>query len=190
MKFTPQLISDIILVQPKIHADSRGYFYESFREDLLAQALGRPISFVQDNESSSQKGVIRGLHFQSPPHAQNKLVRVSTGCILDVAVDIRRNSPTYGQHVAAILSEENKHQLFVPRGFAHGFAVLSDTAVVSYKTDNLYAPAADFGVRYDDPHLRIDWRLSPQQIQISERDKQHPPLAELPPYFRYGRALL
>ena len=143
MEYTPQLIPEILLILPTIHGDARGYFSETFLHDQFEKAVGFCVSFVQDGESRSSKGVLRGLHFQLPPHAQSKLVRVIEGSVLDVAVDIRNGSPTYGQHVAIELSDENKQQLWIPRGFAHGFVVLSDHATLTYKTDNYYAPSHD-----------------------------------------------
>ena len=159
MKFTSQSIADVILIEPTIHGDNRGYFIETFRQDLFEEAIGYKINFIQDNESKSTKGVLRGLHYQLPPYTQSKLVRVIKGSVLDVAVDIRKNSPTFGQHVAVELTEDNKHQLFVPHGFAHGFVVLSDSAIFTYKVDNYYAPNHDRGIAFDDERLTIDWRL-------------------------------
>lgn len=179
MKFTPQAIADVVLIEPKVHGDERGYFSEIFRQDQFAKAIGYNVDFCQDNESKSTRGVLRGLHFQRPPYAQSKLVRVIDGEVLDIAVDIRDNSPTFGQHVAVILSSENKHQLFIPRGFAHGFVVLSETATFTYKVDNYYAPDSDRGLAFDDPSLKIDWQLPPEQLQLSDKDKQQPLLAEL-----------
>ena len=139
MKFIPQSIADVILIEPTMHGDDRGYFIETFRQDLLEEAIGYQVNFVQDNESKSTKGVLRGLHYQLPPYTQAKLVRVIEGNVLDVAVDIRKSSPTFGQHVAVELTAESKHQLFIPHGFAHGFVTLSKTAIFSYKVDNYYA---------------------------------------------------
>jgi dTDP-4-dehydrorhamnose 3,5-epimerase len=147
--------------------------------------VGHRVDFVQDNESSSARGVLRGLHYQLPPHAQSKLVRVIKGTVLDVAVDIRRGSPTFGQHVAVELSEENKRQLFVPRGFAHGFVVLSEQAIFAYKVDNYYSPACDRGLAWDDPALNIDWRLPAADIQLSGKDQKQPLLAEISEGFEY-----
>ena len=159
MKFTPQSIAGVILIEPAVHGDDRGYFVETFRQDLFEEALGYQVNFVQDNESKSTKGVLRGLHYQLPPYAQAKLVRVIEGSVLDVVVDIRKSSPTFGQHVAVELTASNKHQLFVPHGFAHGFVVLSDSATFAYKVDNYYAPEHDRGVAFDDTKLKIDWQL-------------------------------
>ena len=176
MKFTPQSIADVILIEPTIHGDDRGYFIETFRQDLLEEAIGYKVNFVQDNESRSTKGVLRGLHYQLPPYTQAKLVRVIEGSVLDVAVDIRKSSSTFGNYVAAELTDENKHQLFVPHGFAHGFIVLSDSATFAYKVDNYYAPEHDRGIAFDDKELKIDWQLSAEELQLSDKDKTHPTL--------------
>lgn len=186
MKFIRQSIPDVVLCQPKVHGDHRGYFTETFRQDLFEEAVGHKVDFVQDNESSSARGVLRGLHFQLPPHAQSKLVRVIKGAVLDVAVDIRRGSPTFGQHVVAELTEENKYQLFVPRGFAHGFVVLSDQAIFAYKVDNYYSPECDRGLAWDDPEIGIDWRMPADQVRLSDKDTRQPKLAELKETFEYG----
>ena len=172
MKFIPQHIPEVILCQPTVHGDDRGYFVETFRHDLFEQACGYKVDFVQDNESKSSKGVLRGLHFQLPPHAQSKLVRVIAGEVLDVAVDIRRGSPTFGQHVSAILTADNKHQLFVPRGFAHGFVVLTEMAIFAYKVDNYYSPECDRGLAFDDSMINIDWLLPKDTLQLSAKDQQ------------------
>lgn len=174
MRFTPQSIPDVVVVEPTVHGDNRGYFVETFRHDLFEEAIGHKVTFVQDNESKSSKGVLRGLHFQLAPHAQSKLVRVIEGCVLDVAVDIRQGSETFGHHVAVELTGENKKQLFVPRGFAHGFVVLSDTATFAYKVDNYYSPDCDRGLAFDDPELSIDWQLPKEQLQLSEKDTKQP----------------
>lgn len=176
MKIISLAIPDVKLIQPKVYGDERGYFMETFRQDLLEQTLGYQVKFCQDNESRSNKGVLRGLHYQLPPFEQAKLVRVVQGEVLDVAVDIRRGSPTFGQHVSAILNDENKHQLFIPHGFAHGFVVLSDTAVFTYKVDSYYSPEHDRGLAYDDPALGIDWVLSKTQLQLSAKDQEQPRL--------------
>ncbi len=185
MKFIAQTIPDVILLEPKIHGDERGYFIETFRQDLFEKAIGHQISFIQDNESKSARGVLRGLHFQLPPHAQSKLVRVISGAVLDVAVDIRVGSPTFGQHVAVELSDENKHQLFIPRGFAHGFVVLSETAIFAYKVDNYYSPECDRGLAFDDKTLGIDWKIATGDLQLSGKDTKQPILAELMSGFDY-----
>mgnify|MGYP000111270167 FL=1 len=177
MKFIPQSIPDVFLIKPTVHDDDRGYFFETFRQDLFEDAIGYKINFVQDNESKSLKGVLRGLHYQLSPYAQAKLVRVIEGSVLDVAVDIRKSSPTFGQHVAVELTAENKHQLFVPHGFAHGFIVLSDSATFAYKVDNYYAPEQDRGIAFNDKELAIDWQLPLEILQLSDKDKTHPSLA-------------
>ena len=170
MKFIKTVIPDVYIIEPSIFGDNRGYFLESFNLEKFEENV-YPIKFVQDNESKSSIGVLRGLHFQKPPFDQAKLVRCVEGSVMDVAVDIRKGSPTYGKHVAVELSGENKRQLFVPRGFAHGFSVLSETAVFAYKVDNRYAPASDSGIRFDDKELNIDWGLTEEDIQLSEKDK-------------------
>jgi dTDP-4-dehydrorhamnose 3,5-epimerase len=170
MKFIKTEISDVYIIEPSVFGDSRGYFLESFNLEKFEENV-YPIKFVQDNESKSSKGVLRGLHFQKPPFNQAKLVRCIEGRVMDVAVDIRKGSPTYGKHVAIELTGENKRQLFVPRGFAHGFSVLSDTAVFAYKVDNTYAPAFDAGIRYDDKELNIDWGLPKEDFQLSVKDE-------------------
>jgi len=174
VRITPQLIPDVLLIEPTIHCDPRGYFVETFRQDLLDAATGYKINFIQDNESKSVKGVLRGLHYQLPPHTQAKLVRVIEGSILDVAVDLRELSPTFGQHVTVELTGDNKYQLFIPRGFAHGFVVLSDTATFTYKVDNYYKPEFDRGIAFDDSELRINWRLQKEIIKLSKKDKHLP----------------
>ncbi|MDE6048582.1 MAG: dTDP-4-dehydrorhamnose 3,5-epimerase [Paramuribaculum sp.] len=170
-------IPDVVIIEPRIFTDSRGYFFESYSKREF-DAKVRPVDFVQDNESCSTKGVLRGLHFQRPPFTQSKLVRCVKGAVLDVAVDIRRNSPTFGKHVAVELTEDNHLALFVPRGFAHGFAVLSDVAVFQYKCDNFYHPEADGGISILDTSLGIDWRMSLDSAILSEKDKNHPMLAD------------
>jgi dTDP-4-dehydrorhamnose 3,5-epimerase len=160
---------DLILIKPTVFEDSRGYFYESYNKSALKKA-GINCSFVQDNQSSSIRGVIRGLHYQLMPFAQSKLIRVLSGTILDVAVDLRTGSPTYGKWYGAELSSENRLQLFIPQGFAHGFSVLSEIAVVLYKTDDFYKKEAERGIRFDDPELKIDWKLDPAGIIVSEKD--------------------
>ena len=176
MKFTPQTIKDIILIEPTIYGDDRGYFIETFRQDLLEEAIGYKINFVQDNESRSTKGVLRGLHYQLSPYSQAKLVKVIEGIVLDIAVDIRKSSPTFGQHVSLELNAQNKHQLFVPHGFAHGFVVLSDSATFSYRVDNYYAPEHERGIAFDDVQLKIDWQLLSEELQLSDKDKTYPSL--------------
>ena len=165
-------IEGLVIIEPKIFRDSRGYFFESFSQREFEQKV-RKINFVQDNESMSSYGVMRGLHFQRPPFAQSKLVRCVKGRVLDVAVDIRKGSPTYGQYVAVELSEDNHRQFFVPRGFAHGFVVLSNTAVFQYKCDNFYAPEADGGINIKDDTLGIDWQIPLEEAILSEKDTKH-----------------
>jgi len=178
LNFIPQSIPDVLLIEPTVHGDSRGYFMESFRQDLLDDFLGYEVNFVQDNESKSSKGVLRGLHYQLPPSAQAKLVRVIEGKVLDVAVDIRQSSPTFGQYVSKELSSDNRRQLFIPRGFAHGFVVLSESAVFAYKVDNYYSPADDRGIAFDDKEIGIDWVLKSDELQLSDKDKLQPVLSE------------
>ncbi|NCO14572.1 MAG: dTDP-4-dehydrorhamnose 3,5-epimerase [Shewanella sp. CG18_big_fil_WC_8_21_14_2_50_42_11] len=179
MKFIPQKIPDVVLIEPKVHGDQRGYFVETFRQDKFEQAVGYKVDFCQDNESKSTQGVLRGLHFQLPPFAQSKLVRVIEGEVLDVAVDIRKGSPTFGQHVAVILNDKNKHQMFIPRGFAHGFLVLSDSATFAYKVDNYYSPECDRGLAFDDPQLNIDWHLPKNLLKLSGKDQKQPGLVNI-----------
>ena len=186
MQFIQQAIPEVVLIQPNVFGDERGYFVETFRQDKFEQAIGHKVNFCQDNESKSGKGVLRGLHFQLPPYAQSKLVRVIEGEVLDVAVDIRQGSPTFGQHVTSKLSSDNKHQLFVPRGFAHAFVVLSDTAIFAYKVDNYYAPDHDRGLAFDDPNINIDWQLPKDQLKLSEKDQKQPGLLSLEGAFEYG----
>ena len=178
MKFIPQDISDVIVIEPTLLGDNRGYFVETFRQDLFNQAIGCNIEFIQENESRSNKGVLRGLHYQIPPFSQAKLVRVLKGSVLDVVVDIRRSSDTFGQHISIELTSENMRQLFVPHGFAHGFVVLSNSAIFSYKVDNYYSPEHERGIAYDDENLSIDWRLSQKIIKLSNKDKNNPILVD------------
>jgi len=178
MKVIKTSIPDVLIFEPKVFGDERGYFMESFREDIIKKHIG-DVNFVQDNESFSEYGVLRGLHFQRPPFTQGKLVRVIQGEVLDIVVDIRLDSPTYRQHVSVLLSDENKRQLWVPKGFAHGFAVLSKTALFSYKCDNYYAPDYDGGIAWNDSNINIDWQLPQEDIQLSEKDKKHPLLSEI-----------
>jgi len=187
VQFIPQSIPDVFVLEPKVHGDHRGYFVETFRQDKLEQALGYKVDFVQDNESKSSKGVLRGLHFQLAPHAQSKLVRVIEGAVLDVAVDLRKGSPSFGQHVAVELSGDNKKQMFVPRGFAHGFVVLTETATFAYKVDNYYSPECDRGLAFDDAALNIDWLLAKEQLLLSDKDTKQPLLTELMDYFDYSQ---
>jgi len=178
LNFIPQSIPDVLLIEPTVHGDNRGYFMESFRQNLLNDFLGYQVNFVQDNESKSLKGVLRGLHYQLPPSAQAKLVRVIEGRVLDVAVDIRQSSPTFGQYVSKELSSDNRHQLFIPRGFAHGFVVLSESAVFAYKVDNYYSPNDDRGIAFDDKEIGIDWVLKSDELQLSNKDKSQPVLSK------------
>ena len=170
-------IEGVVIIEPRIFEDSRGYFFESFSEREFVEKVCNT-HFVQDNESKSSYGVVRGLHFQLPPHAQSKLVRVAKGRILDVAVDIRRSSPTFGKYVAVELSSENHRQVFIPQGFAHGYSVLSEEAVVEYKCDNYYAPESEGAVAWNDADLAIDWQIPADKIILSAKDKAHPSLAE------------
>ncbi|MCT7554537.1 dTDP-4-dehydrorhamnose 3,5-epimerase [Aliarcobacter butzleri] len=189
MQFIRTAIPDVIIIEPTVHGDSRGYFIETFRADKLEEFLGYlpngqqgtklKINFCQDNESKSSKGVLRGLHYQLPPFAQTKLVRVISGRVLDVAVDIRKNSPTFGQYVAVELSAENKKQLLVPRGFAHGFVVLEDNTIFAYKVDNYYSPQCDRGIAFDDANLNIDWILNKDELNLSAKDKTQPKLFDI-----------
>ena len=177
-------IEGVVIVEPDVFGDDRGYFFESYSQARFDAAV-RPVRFVQDNESKSRYGVLRGLHFQRGRAAQSKLVRVVKGMVLDVAVDIRRGSPTFGRYVAVELSAENKRQLFVPRGFAHGFSVLSDEAVFQYKCDNPYAPESEGAVAWNDPAIGIDWRLPPDEVILSPKDSCHPLLADCEELFDY-----
>jgi dTDP-4-dehydrorhamnose 3,5-epimerase len=178
LKFIPQSIKDVILIDPTTHGDDRGYFVETFRQNLFEEAIGYKVNFVQDNESKSSKGVLRGLHYQLPPYTQAKLVRVIEGSVLDVAVDIRKSSPTFGQNVSIELTAQNKYQLFVPHGFAHGFVVLSDSATFAYKVDNYYSPEHDRGINFGDAKLDIDWKISLAELQLSSKDKIYPNLSD------------
>ena len=179
MTFTRTVIPDVVIIEPKVHGDSRGYFVETFVSNKLEEFLGYKINFCQDNESKSSKGVLRGLHYQLPPHAQTKLVRVISGRVLDVAVDIRKNSPTFGKYVAVELSGENKKQLLIPRGFAHGFVVLEDDTVFAYKVDNYYSPECDRGIAFDDKNLNIDWILNHNELNLSAKDIKQPKLFDI-----------
>ena len=182
MKVIETPIKGALIIEPKVFNDPRGYFFESFSQrefdSLVTPLIGHSVTFVQDNESMSTYGVMRGLHFQRPPFTQSKLLRCVRGAVLDVAVDIRKGSPTYGQHVAVELSEENKRQFFITKGFAHGFAVLSETAVFQYKCDEFYHPEADGGISILDSSLGIDWRISVEKALLSEKDTKHPLLAD------------
>lgn len=188
MQLIPTSIPEVVILEPRLFRDERGYFFESFSEQRFAELIA-PTHFVQDNESRSSYGIVRGLHFQLPPHAQAKLVRVLRGRVLDVAVDIRIGSPTFGQHVAVELTEDNHRMLFLPHGFAHGFSVLSEEAVFQYKCDNYYAPEAEGAIAWDDPALGIDWRLPTEAIRLSTKDSKHPRLADAPQLFNYSTTL-
>ncbi len=181
-------IEGLVIIEPKVFKDARGYFFESFSQREFEQKV-RKVNFVQDNESMSSYGVMRGLHFQRPPYSQSKLVRCVKGRVLDVAVDIRKGSPTYGKHVAVELTEDNHRQFFVPRGFAHGFAVLSETAVFQYKCDNFYAPEADGGISIKDESLGIDWQIPTESALLSEKDLKHLCLADFDSPFDYNENL-
>lgn len=170
MKYTETEISGVWVLEPKVFEDARGYFMETWREADFNKAIGHEVHFVQDNQSKSSRGVLRGLHYQKGAASQAKLVRVLQGSVIDVAVDLRKSSPTFGKHVAVELTEDNKRQLFIPRGFAHGFIVLSDTAVFTYKVDNAYAPETECSIRYDDPRLAIEWPIPADQLILSEKD--------------------
>ena len=186
MNFIRTNIPDVIIIEPTVHGDHRGYFVETFRADKLETFLGYKLNFGQDNESKSSKGVLRGLHYQLAPHAQTKLVRVISGRVLDVAVDIRRNSPTFGQHVAVELTADNKRQMLVPRGFAHGFVVLEDDTIFAYKVDNYYSPECDRGIAFNDPALNIDWILKTEELRLSAKDTTQPKLNETNDLFEFG----
>ena len=184
----PPAIPGVVIIEPRIFNDERGYFFESFSQRDFNQEV-REIHFVQDNESKSSYGVLRGLHFQKTPYAQSKLVRVIKGSVLDVAVDIRKGSPTFGQHVAVELTGDNHRQFFIPRGFAHGFSVLTDEVVFQYKCDNFYAPQAEGALAWNDPDLHIDWRLPEADVILSEKDRHHPRLKDADWLFDYREDL-
>ena len=179
-------IEGVLLIEPRVFGDARGYFFESFNAREFAKKTGIEVAFVQDNESMSHYGVLRGLHYQQPPYAQSKLVRVVKGCVLDVAVDIRKGSPTFGQYIAVELSAENHRQFYMPKGIAHGFSVLSDEVIFQYKCDDYYAPQSEGAIAWDDPDLNIDWRLPLEKILLSEKDRHHPFLRNIESPFRYG----
>jgi dTDP-4-dehydrorhamnose 3,5-epimerase len=176
MNFIKTDIPEVLIIEPKVVGDERGYFIETFRQDKLEDFLGFKVGFIQDNESKSSYGVLRGLHYQLAPASQTKLVRVIKGKVLDVAVDIRKGSPTFGEHVAVELSEQNKRQIFIPRGFAHGFVVLEDETIFAYKVDNYYSPENDRGLAFDDGSLDIDWIVDKEQLQLSLKDTRQPKL--------------
>ena len=178
MKVIKTKLEGVVIIEPQVFFDDRGYFFESFSQQRFNEQVA-PIKFVQDNESKSSYGVLRGLHFQKPPFAQSKLVRVVKGKVLDVAVDLRKGSPTFGQYESVVLSEENKRQFFIPQGFAHGFAVLSEEAIFQYKCDNYYAPQSEGNVRWNDPTIAIDWQLPEKDIILSAKDEKAPLLSQL-----------
>lgn len=190
MNVLPTAIPGVLILEPRVFSDARGYFFESFSQrefdEKVVPLLGHAVAFVQDNESMSSYGVVRGLHYQRPPFTQSKLVRCVRGCVLDVAVDIRKGSPTFGHHVAVELSEENHRQFFIPKGFAHGFAVLSETAVFQYKCDEFYHPEADAGIQLLDPALGIDWRIPWDRAVMSEKDRVRAALQDSPLDFDYN----
>jgi dTDP-4-dehydrorhamnose 3,5-epimerase len=185
MEVIKTAIEDVLIIEPRVFGDARGYFFESFNAKEFAEKTGIQVVFVQDNESLSYYGVLRGLHYQQPPFAQSKLVRVVKGSVLDVAVDIRKGSPTYGQHVAVELSAENHRQFYMPKGIAHGFSVLSDEVIFQYKCDDFYAPQSEGAIAWDDPDLAIDWQLPVDKIILSEKDRHHPYLRDIVSPFNY-----
>jgi len=180
-------VEGVLILEPKVFGDDRGYFFESFNAKEFAEKTGLDINFVQDNESKSRYGVLRGLHFQLPPYTQSKLVRVVKGKVVDVAVDIRKGSPTYGKYAMCGLTEDNHRQFFVPKGMAHGFVVLSEEAVFQYKCDDFYHPEAEGGIMWNDPSINVQWPISAEDILLSERDKHHPPLQDFETPFVYNR---
>lgn len=188
MEVIKTAIDGVVIIEPKVFGDHRGYFFESFSESRFNEVV-RETRFVQDNESKSRYGVLRGLHFQKPPYAQSKLVRVVKGAVLDVAVDIRKGSPTFGQHVAVELTEGNHRQFFVPRGFAHGFVVLTDEVIFQYKCDNYYAPEYEGAIAWDDPDLGIDWKIPAEDVILSAKDTCHPRLKDAEWLFDYSEEL-
>ena len=185
MKVIKTAIEDVVIIEPNVFGDARGYFFESYSQKKFDEQV-RPVKFVQDNESKSKYGVLRGLHFQKGKDAQSKLVRVVKGRVLDVAVDIRKGSPTFGKYVAVELTEDNHRQLFVPRGFAHGFSVLSEEAIFQYKCDNLYAPQSEGAIAWNDPDINIDWQLPAEAVLLSAKDSVHPMLKDATDLFDYN----
>lgn len=177
MKFEKTKLDGVYIIEPRVFEDARGYFFEAFKKNKFEENIGE-VDFVQDNESKSSYGVLRGLHYQKGDSAQAKLVRVIKGCVVDVAVDIRRSSPTFGEYVMVELSEENKRQLYIPRGFAHGFLVLSDEAVFTYKVDNVYAPQSEASIRYDDKDIAIEWPISMDKVIVSDKDRNASTLSD------------
>lgn len=188
MEVIKTAIEGVFIIEPRLFKDDRGYFFESFSQREFNEKV-RKVNFVQDNESKSSYGVLRGLHFQKPPYAQSKLVRVIKGAVLDVAVDIRKGSPTFGKYVSVELTEDNHRQFFIPRGFAHGFSVLTDEVIFQYKCDNFYAPQYEGAIAWDDPDLRIDWRISDNNLILSEKDKVHPNINDINCLFDYMEVL-
>ena len=182
-------LSGVVIIEPHLFKDERGYFFESFSERDFNSLVKKEVKFVQDNESNSSYGVLRGLHFQKPPYAQSKLVRVIKGAVLDVAVDIRKGSPTFGQHIAVELTEDNHKQFFIPRGFAHGFSVLTPEVIFQYKCDNFYAPLYEGAIAWNDPDLNIDWRIPSEKVILSEKDKHHPRLKDADWLFDFNEDL-
>ena len=178
-------IEGVLIIEPRVFGDDRGYFFESFNAREFAEKTNLQVNFVQDNESMSHYGVVRGLHFQQPPYAQSKLVRVVKGRVLDIAVDIREGSPTYGKHVSVVLTEDNHRQFFMGKGFAHGFSVLSDVAIFQYKCDAFYAPQSEGAIAWNDPDLAIDWCIPADKVILSEKDKKHPFLRDFKSPFKY-----
>lgn len=187
MKFIRSKIDDVVICEPTVFKDNRGYFFESFRLDQLESFLNHKVDFIQDNESKSSYGTLRGLHFQTPPYEQSKLVRVIKGKILDVAVDIRKNSPTFAKHIIIELSEYNKKQLFIPKGFAHGFVTLEDDTIVNYKVDNYYSNSHEIGIYYDDKFLNIDWNIDKSLHKLSSKDLKQPKIFEIDVAFNYEK---
>lgn len=185
MNVIPTKIADLLIIEPTVFGDHRGYFFESFSQQEFDAKVVQT-TFVQDNESKSKYGVLRGLHFQKPPYAQSKLVRVVNGCVWDIAVDIRKGSPTFGQYVGVELSADNKRQLFIPKGFAHGFVVLSQTVVFQYKCDNYYAPSSEGAIAWNDPNIAIDWKIDPKDIILSEKDTKNPLLSDIDTPFDFN----
>lgn len=185
MEVIKTAIEGVLILEPRIFGDARGYFFESFNAKEFAEKTGLNVTFVQDNESMSHYGVLRGLHFQKPPFTQSKLVRVVKGRVLDVAVDIRKGSPTYGQHVAVELSEENHRQFFIGKGFAHGFSVLSDEVIFQYKCDDFYAPQSEGAIAWNDPDIAIDWQIPAEKVLLSEKDSHHPYLRDFESPFTF-----
>lgn len=182
-------LDGVLIIEPKVFGDQRGYFFESYNEARFREETGLDVTFVQDNESKSSYGVLRGLHFQKAPHAQGKLVRVVSGRVLDVSVDIRKGSPTFGKHVAVELTGENHRQVYIPRGFAHGFVVLSPEAIFQYKCDSLYAPESEGAIAWNDPQLGIDWKIPFEDVILSEKDKHHPLLSDATELFDINEKL-